>query len=93
MHALGVAMGVGSLLVLGLGFQQWESGVISLVSGVALNEVQIWTQPTGAIEAWKNYQNHAAFLHEDTRAQVRTAQAFHFHPVVTPVCFGIEGTF
>jgi hypothetical protein len=47
-HAGNVAFNTGVLLFLGLGYQHWTSGLINGISGVAVGEAIILTQPTGA---------------------------------------------
>ena len=50
MHAGNVAFNTGVLLFLGLGYHHWTSGLINGLSGAAVGETIILTQPTGAID-------------------------------------------
>ena len=43
------------LLFLGLGYHHWTSGIINGVSGAAVGEAIILTQPTGAIDDLGSY--------------------------------------
>jgi hypothetical protein len=54
-HAGNVAFNAGVLLFLGLGYHHWTSGLVNGVSGVAVGEAIIFTQPTGAIDAAESY--------------------------------------
>jgi hypothetical protein len=54
-HALGISVSIGAGLVLGLGYKRPVTGIINTVTGIALTEAQIFTQPTAAIGAWKAY--------------------------------------
>lgn len=55
-HALGFSVSLASGLVLGLGYQSTRGAVLNSLGGVALTELQIFTQPTAAIEAWHAYE-------------------------------------
>jgi len=50
MHAGNVAFNTGVLLFLGLGYHHWTSGAINALSGAAVGEVILATQPTNLIE-------------------------------------------
>jgi hypothetical protein len=58
-HALGGAVSVGFGLLLGLGYRRPVSGVINAVGGIALCELEIFTQPTAAIDDLRAYQQWA----------------------------------
>jgi len=49
-HAGNIAFNTGVLLFLGLGYHHWTSGLINGLSGAAVGETIILTQPTGAID-------------------------------------------
>jgi hypothetical protein len=49
-HAGNVAFNTGVTLFLGLGFHHWTSGLINGLSGVAVGEAIILTQPVGTIK-------------------------------------------
>jgi hypothetical protein len=56
MHGANVLINVGALLILGLGFDRWESGAINAAAGVALGEVMIFTQPAGLQDDLDRYR-------------------------------------
>jgi hypothetical protein len=88
-HGLGVVIGAASSAVLWFGYgQAWYWVAINFVSTVALNELQILTQPVGLIDAWARYRRGA--LDEPRRAPSSRAA---WRPVVTPAGLGIVGTF
>ncbi len=45
MHAASAAVNIGAGLILGLGFDRWESGAINAAAGIAIGELMILTQP------------------------------------------------
>ena len=55
-HALGITVSVAAGLILALGYKRPVTGTINIVTGIALTEAQIFTQPTAAIGAWKAYE-------------------------------------
>ncbi len=56
-HALGISVSVAAGLVLALGYKRPVTGTINIVTGIALTEAQIFTQPTAAIGAWRSYEH------------------------------------
>jgi hypothetical protein len=54
-HTLGIGVSIAAGLVLALGYQRPVTGTINVITGVALTEAQIFTQPTAAISAWRAY--------------------------------------
>jgi hypothetical protein len=54
-HAGNLAFNTGVLLFLGLGYHHWSSGLINGVSGAAVGEAIIFTQPTGVADAAASY--------------------------------------
>ncbi|MEP7125585.1 MAG: hypothetical protein ABJE95_31930 [Byssovorax sp.] len=56
-HALGISVSIGAGLVLGLGYKRPVTGIINSLTGIALTEAQIFTQPTAAIGAWRAYES------------------------------------
>jgi hypothetical protein len=54
-HAGNLAFNTGVLLFLGLGYHHWTSGLINGISGAAVGETIILTQPTGAIDDARAY--------------------------------------
>jgi hypothetical protein len=55
-HALSGVVSVGVGLLLGLGYKRPAAGVINAAGGVALCELEIFTQPTAAIDDLRAYQ-------------------------------------
>lgn len=49
-HVLSASVSIGFGLVLGLGYDRPSQGVFNAVTGIALSELQILTQPTAAID-------------------------------------------
>lgn len=56
MHGANVLINVGALLILGLGFDRWESGAINAAAGLVLGEVMIFTQPAGLEDDLERYR-------------------------------------
>jgi hypothetical protein len=54
-HAGNLAFNTGVLLFLGLGFHHWGAGLINGLSGAAVGEAIIFTQPTAAIDEAASY--------------------------------------
>jgi len=46
MHAASALVNIGAGLILGLGFDRWESGAINAAAGIAIGELMILTQPS-----------------------------------------------
>ena len=55
-HALGGAVSLGFGLLLGFAYKRPVAGVINTLGGIALVEIQIFTQPTAAIDDFRTYQ-------------------------------------
>ena len=55
-HALGASVSLASGLVLALAYDRVTSGIVNGVGGIAVGELQIFTQPTGAIDDWRSYR-------------------------------------
>jgi hypothetical protein len=51
------AAGIG--VILGVGFHRAGSGVLDGVGGIVTGEAQIWTEPTAAIDAWREIHGPA----------------------------------
>ncbi len=58
-HVAGTAVTLTSTLVLALAYKRVVSSIVTLVSGVAITEAQIFTRPTAAIDDWRLYQQGA----------------------------------
>lgn len=56
-HAGNVAINLAAGMILWLGFDQLEDGLITFGTGWALGMVQILTQPTRAIDDWAEYRH------------------------------------
>ena len=54
-HVAGAAVSLASGLVLAIGYDRVESGAVNVVSGIAVAELQIWTQPVIARDAAREY--------------------------------------
>lgn len=54
-HAFNVVLNASAILVLGFGFQRWESGLISAGVGIVVGEVAVFTQPTRLIGLRRRY--------------------------------------
>lgn len=54
-HAMGIGYNVAFALVLGLGYDRWPSAGLSFATGVLVSELQIFTQPTRSVRAWRKY--------------------------------------
>ena len=80
-HSGNVLVGVGAMLILGLGYDRWESGIINGVASVAVGEVMILTQPHGLVRDLKRYR-----LGDLTAPQRRKRKriAWGGAPMVTP---------
>jgi hypothetical protein len=56
MHGANVLINVGAMLILGLGYDRWDSGAINAAAGIALGELMIFTQPTGLVDDLERYR-------------------------------------
>ena len=70
-HSGNVLIGVGALLVLGLGYGRWGSGVANGLGSVAVGELMILTQPHGLVRDLKSYRLGA--LREPQKRRRRAA--------------------
>jgi hypothetical protein len=59
LHAGNVLLNAGVGLFLIVGFRHWTAGIFNAVSGAAIGEVIILTQPTGAIDSLRRYREGA----------------------------------
>jgi len=59
LHAGNVVLNAGVGLFLIVGFHHWTAGIFNAVSGAAIGEVIILTQPTGAIDSLRRYREGA----------------------------------
>ncbi|HEY0136062.1 MAG TPA: hypothetical protein VGB85_18375 [Nannocystis sp.] len=79
-HSGNVLVGVGALLVLGLGYDRWGSGIANGIASIAVGEVMIFTQPVGLVRDLKRYR--LGDLSQPTRRRKRIA--WGGAPMVTP---------
>lgn len=92
LHAVGVVIGVVSSLVLWLGYQQGALTVIgNLVGSVAINELQVLTQPTRLIDEWSTYRR-ARWRPLALEAPARRP-SIHIAPMAFPGGAGLTVTF
>jgi hypothetical protein len=59
-HVATVVVNGGGLLVVGLGYRRWATGVAGALVGTAVGELQIFTRPTGALRAVRESGNRWA---------------------------------
>lgn len=65
MHLANAVLGVGAGLVLGLGYDRWDSAAINLAANLALGEAMIWTQPSGLEDDLERYRRGQLDLEPD----------------------------
>lgn len=56
-HVLGATVSVAGGLVLWFAYDRRATAVLNATAGIALCEIQIWTQPTRAIDDWRDYES------------------------------------
>jgi hypothetical protein len=56
-HIVNIVANVGIMLILGLGYNRWETGVISAVVGGALGEGNAFTQPSNLRDVLARYRS------------------------------------
>jgi hypothetical protein len=56
-HTGNVLVGVGALLVLGLGYERWGSGIGNGLGSIAVGELMILTQPHGLVRDLRAYRS------------------------------------
>jgi len=56
-HTGNVVVNAGIFFIIGAGFGHWVSAVVSGLSGVAVGELMIFTQPTGAVRDLRRYRD------------------------------------
>lgn len=55
-HATSIGVSISVGLVLGVGYRRPVPGLLNAIGGIALSELQIFTQPTAAIDDFREYQ-------------------------------------
>ncbi|HEY3449589.1 MAG TPA: hypothetical protein VGK67_24765 [Myxococcales bacterium] len=86
-HVLGAGVGVAAGLVVWLGYGYLVDGIVTALGSVALNEIQMWTQPTRAIDDAALYRTRFGVKDGGDQGGVR------LFPVFTGRGFGVAGTF
>ena len=84
-HAGSFVFNVGLGLLLGAGFGHWTQGTIVSFTGIAVGEVQTFTQPTDAIDSLSRYR--AGQLYPATE---RRASSLTLVPIVAPGLAGFQ---
>jgi hypothetical protein len=72
-HAATVAVNAGGLLIVGFGYHRWTTGTLGAVVGTAVGELQIFTRPTGALDARRGRRWAVAPLLDRDAAGLRIA--------------------
>lgn len=70
-HVSSALVNLAGGLILWLAFDDPIDGLIQLLTGTAISEIQIWSTPTGAIEAWDAYRKGQPVQPAPAEAQVR----------------------
>lgn len=55
-HGGNIVVNTGIFFLMGAGFGHWTDATISLVTGIAIGEIMIFTQPMGAVKALHQYR-------------------------------------
>jgi hypothetical protein len=55
-HVVGVAVTLAGGLTQAFAYKRYTSSIVTIASGVAITEAQIYTKPTAAIDDWRAYQ-------------------------------------
>ena len=55
-HVVNVLFNVGVGLILGLGYDRWQTAAINGAVGIAIGEATTLTTPTGLIDGWERYR-------------------------------------
>ena len=83
-HSGNVLIGVGALLVLGLGYDRWGSGIANGLGSVAVGELMILTQPHGLVTDLQRYR-----LGDLRPPQPRRRRAFMAAPTLVGSGYGL----
>lgn len=79
-------LGVAALLILGLGYRRWVSGVVNGLASVAVGELMILTQPVGLVRDLRNYRSGDLRPPQRRRRRVSWSIA----PSMTNHMFGLQ---
>ena len=85
-HSGNVLLGVGALLILGLGYHRWGSGVANGLGSVAVGEIMILTQPHGLVRDLRSYR--AGDLRPPRRRRERVT--WTLAPALTARTYGLS---
>ena len=55
-HVVNVLFNVGVGLILGLGYDRWQTAGLNGAVGIAVGEATVLTTPTGMIDGWDRYR-------------------------------------
>jgi hypothetical protein len=78
-HALSISVSIGVGLVLGVGYERPIPGLFNAIGGIALSELQIFTQPTAAIKDLHDYQRFGINTAQSTK-QKSPGLSFNISP-------------
>jgi hypothetical protein len=100
-HVAGIGVAGAATLVLALAYKRGWSSLTTLGAGIVVTELQIWTQPTAAIDDWKAYTLLSEGAAADRwaprpgafRAPARTPPPASWQLTVLPGGVGVVGTF
>jgi hypothetical protein len=56
-HALTVGVSGGGLLIVGLGYDRWGTGIAGALLGIAIGELEILSRPAGALRGLRIYES------------------------------------
>jgi len=74
MHAVMAGVNIGAGLAEGLLYDDiWTLAVVGMVTGIAVGELEIWTQPTDAVEVRRHYLRGELAPPPEARARLRLA--------------------
>jgi hypothetical protein len=85
-HLLALLVSGGSTAVLIAGYHQTTYGLLNLGFGMAIAELQIWTRPTLATQAWHRYANT---YHPGQPSEIGPDQVDQFSMSVSLSLFGV----
>jgi hypothetical protein len=78
-HTINLALNIGGGLIVWLGYHDFARGAGSAAVGIAVGEVQIWTQPWRAKRDWQDYQRRFG-----ARAELPSGVRVTLTPAVIP---------
>ncbi|WP_394821393.1 hypothetical protein [Pendulispora albinea] len=84
-HAMAIGFSAGLGATLGYALDDWSGNALAAGIGIAISELQIWTQPTGAVRARDRYLAGNLVAPDDARATSRWILA----PLAQPRAYGL----